>query len=215
MEIHAALTRVQHLLAPPADDMTPSLAEFAAQIAQCRERLDELAAEIEAARSAQDKDPAQIARANQNEAKLGSWRETIRKIEQSGIESHSRRDRRTWAHCNEAILKLESQLRERPQIGTPPTMLSKMFAVRQVQSTIRSFVGQAAEIAAKGRTDDWKAEFSRIEEALKTVIAELHGIDDELPPDQGMAQVRRSLRRLTSIEEDIEKVKGGGLRAVV
>ena len=206
LEIQAGLARLRHLLHPPADEMQPPLEEFRAAVARCRRALAELAAQAEDILRASEQDRAMVARAKHTRERAGGWRDALERVEQQGGEAHARRDRRLWARAQEALGDLESQFLKRPKIETPPTPLSKIFAVMHVRRTMDGMVRQAANLASKGRVTDWEAELQRLHHGLAGVVGAIQAIDDDLPPDQGMAEVRIALRALAPIETAIGRL---------
>ena len=81
-------------------------------------------------------------------------------------------------------------------------MLLFALPLRRLQNELDT---QLRKIEEKGRLEDWQNEFDRIENGLREIFAEIAAIDDGLPPDQGLAAIRRIFqRRMQPLEEDIK-----------
>ena len=194
MEIQAALTELSYLLDPPEDDMHPTRAEFCESVYTCRDAVAKLLAKAEAADGA--KPSAEIEKARR-------WRDSIDRIEAYGLKAHTQCDRRVWARAHDEILGIRAQVQEMPSLEGVPTSLLKGAACQYVQKTVDHLRNQAT-----GLSGDWGGEVRQLEQRLGQLIGKIQRVDDGLPSDRGLAEIRIALRDLRPIEE---KIRGLGI----
>jgi hypothetical protein len=212
-EVAVALRRVRDLLEVPKDEMHPTRQEFCTVLTDCRKRIRHVQQRARAAMGQAEADATGIDRSiiatlikvGQKAAKLAP---ILDRLERQGLEAHDRRDRRTWGRTFDAVTDLAHQLEERAdrgETGAPPTIISEAMALLPLRRLQNEFDRQLRKIEEKGRLEDWQNEFDRIENGLHEIFAEIAAIDDGLPPEQGLAAIRRIFqRRMQPLEEDIK-----------
>lgn len=212
-ELAVALRRVRDLLEVPKDEMNPTRKEFCAVVADCRKRIRHAQQRARAATGRTEGEATGIDRSitgnllkvGQKAARLAP---VLERLEHKGLEAHNRRDRRTWGRTFDAVTDLARQLEERAdhgEMGTPLTIISKAWALLPLQRLQNELDKQFRKLGEEGRLADWQNECDRIEKRLREIFAEIAAIDDGLPPEQGLAAIRRIFqRRMQPLEDDIK-----------
>ncbi len=211
-EIQVALRQLRHVLAPPADLMKPTLKEFEQVVARCLEGLREMTAKAESASQEQGENGNTIKRrlhvARKRLARAKPLARLIDKVEAEGRLAHQRRDRRNWSRAHDSITDIEIEVRERPKVdlSAMPTFIAKMMASVQIMNVIEEFQSKVESIQGGTRAADWNREIERIQGSLAAAMKALDDIDNELPPDQGRAQIQKVFRGLKPVHESIERL---------
>jgi hypothetical protein len=209
-EVEVCLRKLAVLLRPPEDDMNPPRRVFLEILGECRSALldmAEKAREVLAQGKTDDADPAALAAAQKALPKAEHLSGLLERLEAEGLAAHARKDRKAWPRFFEGLLAVQVQVQERPRTEAPPTMISKFFASIEVMRQVGALQAQGDQLVAQGRLRDWKDELNRIQAGLQKVLDEINGIDDELPGEQGRAQIHRIFSRmLHPLKEDIEQL---------
>jgi hypothetical protein len=87
-----------------------------------------------------------------------------------------------------------------------PTFIAKMMASVQIMNVIEEFQSKVESIQGGTRAADWNREIERIQGSLAAAMKALDDIDNELPPDQGRAQIQKVFRGLKPVHESIERL---------
>ena len=214
-EVAVALRRVRDLLEVPKDDMRPTRQEFCKVVADCRKRIRQVQQRARAAIGQTGTDAVgidrsligQVLRIGQRAAKLAP---ILDRLERQALEAHERRDRRTWGRTADAVTDLTHQLDDRAEhgeTGLQPTVVSKAMAMMTLRRLQDQLDRQLRKFEEEGRLDDWRNEFDRIQTGLNETFAEIAATDDGLPPEQGLAAIRRIYqRRMQPLEEAIKRL---------
>lgn len=201
-EVDVALRKLTRLLEPPRDEMEPPKQVFRRVVEECRAGLDEMARKAEEAIAESADNGGQLTmdrrvleNARNSLVRTKHLRQTVDNLEERGLEAHNRRDQANWSRLYDALTDVQQKTQERPRSEAPPTVLSKVFAQMEIMKQDRLLSMRVAEIREAGRLSDWKREIDRIQRGLNTVIGEVNGIDDDLPGEQGRAQIQRVMSR--------------------
>jgi predicted RNase H-like nuclease (RuvC/YqgF family) len=199
--VYVALRRLATLVAPPEDAMKPAREEFVAVLGRCRAALAERRAKAEelvaqAKRDAKSQlDAKLVTGARDSLAKAERMGVLLDRLERDGLAAHAKRDKYVWARLYDTLTDVEAELRERPNVGELPRVLAKLLAGQQVIQCVQELDRRAGELADGGKLRDWREEIETIRRSLMAALAAVKRIDDDLPSDQGMAQIRQLFAR--------------------
>jgi hypothetical protein len=209
-EVFVALRRLRNLLRPPDDQMKPTRAAYSATLAQCRTALDNRVVKARETLAANapgtlGSDAKLAVNAREVLEKSGQIGKALAKLETEGLAAHARKDRYSWARFYDALTDLEMGLRDRPTPIELPTILHKLLAGARVSQYLQQVDARAEELERAGRLDDWQGEIERIRKAIFGALQCIQSIDDSLPTDQGLAQIRQLFaRQVAPLEQAIQ-----------
>jgi molecular chaperone DnaK (HSP70) len=197
-EVFVALRRLRNQLNPPEDQMKPTRATFLSTLAGCRTALQNRIAKAreassctESSKDAPGADGKMAANARDVLTKAGRMQGMLDKLESEGLAAHERKDKYAWARCYDALTDLEVGLREGPNLMELPTFIHKMLASHSVDQYMQQLDSKIDDLEQAGNLSDWQGEIERIQRAILSALTSIHAIDDGLPTDQGLAQIRQ------------------------
>ena len=183
-EISRLLNDYSHMIDPKKDDLKPSRAEFRATVEEVRELIEQ--------KSGPEKTTLET---------------QIDQLEEQGREAAQTKNRRTWAHVYDGLLALRSKLQPRSSGGAsakelPPTPILKEAFGQMLEQARKILDSEKEKLRTRKdyqsrilpRADGLAAELDRIEAAIRKV-------SDDLPPNQGFAQ----LQLLNREKEEVER----------
>lgn len=212
-EVERALRQLEATIKPPEDDMKPPLAEFISALARCREALQTMTeqareAVVKAGTGEADAVSRSLAEGAARALKKATYcQQMLDKLEPQALQAHKAKDRPAWTRLFEDLMGVDAQLRQRSKVGTVPTNVQKLLALREADKLVRLLNPRVQDLEAEGRIDDWRPEVERIRQGLRAALKAIEGIDDALPPDQGLAKVRLLFQRtIAPLAQAIERL---------
>jgi hypothetical protein len=201
-EVFVALRRLRNLLKPPEDQMKPTREKFLSTLADCRTALANRVAKAretleipESNHEMPGSDGKMAANAREVLAKSEHMGRMLDKLESEGLAAHTRKDKYAWARYYDALTDLEVGLRDQPNTIELPTFIHKLLAGHNVNQYMQRLDSKTEDLEQAGNLSDWWGEIERIRRALLSALESIQAIDDSLPTDQGLAQIRQVFAR--------------------
>lgn len=213
-EVCVALRRLRNLLKPAEDPMKPTRETFLSTLAGCRAALEKRVAKareaLEGAESGQEiqgGDGKMATNVREALLKAEHMGKALDKLESDGLAAHARKDKYAWARLYDALTDLELVLREKQNTIELPTIIHKLLAGHHVSQHLQRLDSKTDELERTGSLSDWLGEIERIRRALFSALASIQEIDDGLPSDQGLAQIRQVIARtVTPLDQAIKNL---------
>lgn len=196
-EIHHEMKMLEKMVNPPPDDMEPPRTQFVSMLEECREMLG----------------------AKADDPNMQSFQPILKRIEKEGNDAHATKNRKKWGAASESLRQAHARIDKVAGGGAgggggggalPPTPLLKDRFGQDVDG-LRAALRMAREKAAKrpdyGNKDKPRCE--ALERDVDTLEKGIGKINDELPPDQGLAQLRLVMRPFDGIKRKIRLVDEG------
>jgi actin-like ATPase involved in cell morphogenesis len=194
-EINHELKRLEKMVNPPPDDMDPPRTQFVSMLEECREMLG----------------------AKADDPNMQSFLPILKRIEKDGNDAHATKNRKKWGAAADGLRQAHARIEKAggggaavAPTGPPPTPLLKDRFGQDVDG-LRSSLRMAQEKAAKrpdyGTKDKPRCE--ALERDLDTLEKGIGKIADDLPPDQGLAQLRLVMRPFDALKKKIRMIDEG------
>ncbi len=226
-EVHVQLSRLNLLLNPPEDDMTPPRREYVttaeayrSRLAMLKTRHEEIVAHLKKDGVDEKEIDGQKESLQKSSRFLTAIAEILKKVddaEKAGLEAYAAKDRQAWPKAYERLMTLEAGIQKmepkddwesiRKIIEHMPVPLIKLFFLQTlIPGIAKRFEGKREALAAKGRQAGWAGEADKIKAMINDLIKEVIEIDDDLPGDQVLSKLRGIAQTvLRSIEERVRR----------
>jgi actin-like ATPase involved in cell morphogenesis len=193
-EISQELKKMEKMVHPPADDMEPPRTQVMSMLEQCREML-----------STKPDDP-----------NLQSFQPILKRIEKEANDAYATKNRKKWGAASESLRQAYARIEKMTSVGgkggggsdsLPPTPLMKDRFAQDVDGARASL--QSARDKASKRPDyatKDKPRCDALDRDLDTVGKGIEKINDDLPPEQGLAQLRLVMRPFDAIKKKIRLI---------
>jgi molecular chaperone DnaK (HSP70) len=192
-EINHELKKLEKMVNPPPDDMEPPRTQVVSMIEECREMLASKA----------------------DDPNMQSFQPILKRIEKEANDAHATKNRKKWGAASESLRQAHARIEKMTGGGDggggggslPPTPLLKdRFGqdVDGLRSSLRMAQEKAAKRADYGTKDKPRCE--ALERDLDTMGKGIDKVNDELPPEQGLAQLRLVMLRSDAIKKKIRLI---------
>lgn len=204
-ECAALVEMLEQLLAPPRDEMSPTLAEFMLLVAQCEEAIDVFA-------QRQPGDELENVRRKrileQRHKKAERMRNVLNRLVSEGEAAHAERNRRAWGNVNMTVRSLLGETQDKQNSAAfPAAPITRLHATTRVNHLITRLNEKADMLKEKGLLEDWKVEIRRIFTGVTAALSKCESITDEMAPGQAIAvyrQIEESL--ITPLENAVANI---------
>ncbi len=188
-ESAALVDMLEQVLAPPQDEMSPTLAEFMLLVAQCQEAIDAFAQRQPGDELEKGKRRRII---EQRQKKAERMRTVLSRLVSEGESAHGERNRRAWGNVNMAVRSLLGDTQDKQSsTAYPAAPISRLHATMRVNQLITRLNEKGDQLREKGLLEDWKVEIRRIFAGLTAALSKCESITDEMEPGQAMAVYRQ------------------------
>jgi molecular chaperone DnaK (HSP70)/ankyrin repeat protein len=188
-ESAALVDTLEQMLAPPRDEMTPTLAEFMLLVAQCEEAIDAFAQRQPGDELEKGKRKRII---EQRHKKAERMRNVLNRLVCEGEKAHTEHNRRAWGNVYMTVRSLLGETQDNQSSASfPAAPISRLHATMRVNQLINRLNEKADQLKDKGFLEDWKIEIRRIFAGLTAALSKCESITDEMEPGQAMAVYRQ------------------------
>ena len=142
-----------------------------------------------------------------------SFPKILEQLEKDGNEAYTTKNHKAWAEANESLNKAYARINDLvdPHTHTdqdlPPTFILKQQGLQEVDRMKKQLKDKRGECKQRHGEERYvariKSRGDEIAKKLDKMEADIEKIDDELKPEQGLAQVQVALRS----QDDLEKKK--------
>lgn len=217
-EVYAVQRRIMVLLQPPRDDMRPPRHEFFDLLARCRticeERLSTSKRISGDTTTSKGLDSSMVQSAERSIRKAEDYLRKLDELETVGRTAAERKDRRKWLQTHDKLRNIEADIRKDEIQQTPPTIINKLLAKREVITMLKQFFAAAASIEANGKIKDWSQELRLIYKALVNALFAIHDVDESLKDKEGLDAIRSIFaKQVAPLQEKINTI-GQAVRTV-
>ena len=193
-EVSAIHRRIRQLLDPPRDDMRPTKKDFFNLInrckTKCRELLNSAKRITEDNSTGKGLDLSMVQSAERTIGKAEKYLGRLEKIESSGKIAAQKKDRKNWLLNFDKLRYIESDIKEDKELQTPPTIINKLIAKRDIVDLLRDFFERTAAIESAGKIGDWSDQLTRIHKQIMRTLLAINNVDSVLDDEEGLNAIR-------------------------